>query len=143
MAILGKLLKKGIRLREMLEQEYTSSIDLQKNELKELLITASQTEFGKYHNFADILNGFRKGDKEFYKRFRTNIPIHTYNRIYTDWWKMALQRCKECLLARACQIFCIKFWNLRSLLEIYTCHEGNDESHPKDKYSSDSDAVKV
>ena len=32
------------------------------NELKELLITASQTEFGKYHNFSDVLNGFRKGD---------------------------------------------------------------------------------
>ena len=95
MAILGKLLKKGIRLREMLEQEYTSPIDLQKNELKELLITASQTEFGKYHNFADILNGFRKGDKEFYKRFKTNIPIHTYNRIYTDWWKLALRGVKN------------------------------------------------
>ena len=44
MAILGTLLKKGIRLREMLEQEYTSPFDLQKKELKELLITASQTE---------------------------------------------------------------------------------------------------
>jgi hypothetical protein len=30
MAILGTLLKKGIRLREMLEQEYTSPFDLQK-----------------------------------------------------------------------------------------------------------------
>ena len=46
MAILGTLLKKGIRIREMLEQEYTSPFDLQKKELKELLITASQTEFG-------------------------------------------------------------------------------------------------
>ena len=95
MAILGKLLKKGIRLREMLEQEYTSPFDLQKNELKELLITASQTEFGKYHNFADILNGFRMGDKEFYNRFKKNIPIHTYNRIYADWWKLALRGVKN------------------------------------------------
>ena len=30
MAILGTLLKKGIRLREMMEQEYTSPFDLQK-----------------------------------------------------------------------------------------------------------------
>jgi hypothetical protein len=36
MAILGTLLKKGIRLREMLEQDYTSPFDLQKKELKEL-----------------------------------------------------------------------------------------------------------
>ena len=43
LAILGTLLKKGIRIREMLEQEYTSPFDLQKKELKELLITASPT----------------------------------------------------------------------------------------------------
>lgn len=88
-------MKKGIRLREMLEADYTSPSDLQKNELKELLITASQTEFGKYHNFADVLNGFRKGDKEFYKRYRKNVPIHTYNRIYADWWKLALRGVKN------------------------------------------------
>jgi hypothetical protein len=91
MAILGTLLKKGIRLREMLEQEYTSPFDLQKKELKELLITASQTEFGKYYNFADVLNGFRKGDKEFYNRFKKQVPIHTYNKIHSEWWKLALQ----------------------------------------------------
>ena len=51
MAILGTLLKKGIRLREMMEQEYTSPFDLQKRELKELLIAANQTEFGKHYDF--------------------------------------------------------------------------------------------
>jgi len=77
MAILGTLLKKGIRLREMMEQEYTSPFDLQKKELKELLIAASQTDFGKYYNFQDILHAFTKGDKDFYKIFKRNIPIHT------------------------------------------------------------------
>ena len=91
MAILGTLLKKGIRIREMLEQEYTSPYDLQKKELKELLIAASQTEFGKHYNFADILSSFRRDDNEFYKRFKANIPIHTYNKMFGDWWKMALK----------------------------------------------------
>src|SRR5690606_14773302 len=95
MAILGTLLKKGIRIREMLEQEYTSPFDLQKKELKELLISASQTEFGKYYNFAHILQGFRKADIEFYKRFKTQIPIHNYNKMYGDWWKMALKGVKN------------------------------------------------
>ena len=36
MAILGTLLKKGIKLRENLEEEYTAPIELQKKELKEL-----------------------------------------------------------------------------------------------------------
>lgn len=95
MAILGTLLKKGIRVREMLEQEYTSPFDLQKKELKELLITARQTEFGKHYNFDEILNGFRKGDKDFYKRFKSQVPIHTYNKIYSDWWKLALTGVKN------------------------------------------------
>jgi hypothetical protein len=91
MAILGTLLKKGIRIREMLEQEYTSPYDLQKKELKELLIAASQTEFGKHYNFADVLSCFRRDDKEFYNRFKANIPIHTYNKMFGDWWKLALK----------------------------------------------------
>jgi len=95
MAILGTLLKKGIRIREMLEEEYTSPFDLQKKELKELLITASMTEFGKYYNFHDILNSFKKGNKEFYNRYRSKIPIHNYNKIYQDWWKLSLKGVKN------------------------------------------------
>jgi hypothetical protein len=95
MAILGTLLKKGIRIREMMEQDYTSPFDLQKKELKELLITASATEFGKYYKFSEILDGFRKSDTEFYRRFRTNVPIHTYNKIYGDWWKLAQKGVKN------------------------------------------------
>lgn len=95
MALLGTLLKRGIRIREMMEQEYTSPFDLQKRELKELLITASQTEFGKFYNFQDILNSFRKGNKGFYDAFRSCVPIHDYNKIYNDWWKLELKGIKN------------------------------------------------
>ncbi|HEX8060586.1 MAG TPA: GH3 auxin-responsive promoter family protein, partial [Cyclobacteriaceae bacterium] len=87
MAILGTLLKKGIKLRENLEQEYSSPLDLQKRELQELMITASATEFGKYYDFPEILSHFRKGAKDFYKTFTSRIPIHDYNKVYRDWWK--------------------------------------------------------
>jgi hypothetical protein len=90
MAILGTLLKKGIKIREMLEQEYTSAFDLQKKELKELLIAASQTDFGKHYQFTDILSAFRKKDKDFYSRFIKNIPIHNYDRMHNEWWKHTL-----------------------------------------------------
>lgn len=90
MAIIGNLLKKGIRLREMMEQEYTSPFDLQKKELKELLIAANQTEFGKHYHFNDILSAFRKGPSDFYRAFRQQVPIHNYNTIYTDWWSRTL-----------------------------------------------------
>lgn len=95
MAILGTLLKKGIKLRENLDQEYSSPVELQKQELKHLLITASQTEFGKYYNFQDILQTFRKEDTRFYEAFKSSIPIHDYNKIYKDWWHLALKGAKN------------------------------------------------
>ncbi len=90
MAILGTLLKRGIKLRENLDQEYSSPFDLQKNELKELLITASNTEFGKYYDFPQILSSFRRGPKQYYEHFK-KIPLHDYNKIYKDWWQLALK----------------------------------------------------
>ncbi|MBK8292780.1 MAG: GH3 auxin-responsive promoter family protein [Flammeovirgaceae bacterium] len=95
MAILGTLLKKGIKLRENLEQEYTLPFELQKKELKELMITASQTEFGKYYSFTNILTHFRKGHSHFYDAFKRTIPIHDYNKIYKDWWHLSLKGAKN------------------------------------------------
>lgn len=95
MAILGTLLKKGIKLRENLEQEYTSPFELQKKELKEMMITASQTEFGKYYDFHRILEQFRKGHRDFYSAYKDSVPIHDYNKIYKDWWQLALKGAKN------------------------------------------------
>lgn len=95
MAILGTLLKKGIKLRENLEQEYSSPAELQKRELKELLITASTTEFGKFYDFPGILSHFRKGQKAFYKAFKASVPMHDYNKIYKDWWQLSLKGAKN------------------------------------------------
>jgi len=90
-AILGKLLKGGIRLRESLEQDYSSPIDLQKAELRKLLISARNTEFGKHHYFETILNGFKKqNNKSFYDYFKSNIPIFTYEKINEEWWSKSL-----------------------------------------------------
>lgn len=82
-------------MRENLEQEYSSPAELQKRELKELLITASTTEFGKFYDFPGILSHFRKGQKAFYRAFKANIPIHDYNKIYKDWWQLSLKGAKN------------------------------------------------
>jgi GH3 auxin-responsive promoter len=95
MAILGTLLKKGIKLRENLEQEYSSPFELQKRELQELLIIASQTEFGKYYDFPKILGHFRRRPKEFYNVFKASVPLHDYNKIYKDWWQLARKGAKN------------------------------------------------
>jgi hypothetical protein len=95
MAILGTLLKRGIKLRENLEQEYSAPEELQKKELKELLITASQTEFGKYYDFTRILGEFRKGPRTFYKAYSSAVPIHDYNKIHKDWWQLLQKGAKN------------------------------------------------
>lgn len=95
MALLGTLLKKGIKLRENLEQEYSSPLELQKNTLKELLITATNTEFGKYYDFQKVLSHFRIGPREFYEAYKSSVPIHDYNKIYKDWWQLSLKGAKN------------------------------------------------
>ncbi len=95
MAIIGTLLKKGIKLRENLQQEYSSPFELQKEELKELMITACQTEFGKYYGFNDILSQFRKKGKTFYEAYKSAVPIHDYNKIYKDWWQLTYKGAKN------------------------------------------------
>lgn len=90
MAILGTLLKKGITLRESVEQQFTSPIDLQKQELRKLLITAQETQIGKTYRFVDILRFFKNKDyKAFYDAFKINVPVHDYNKMYSDWWYKA------------------------------------------------------
>ena len=90
MAILGTLLKKGITLRESLEQQYTSPIELQKNELRKLLIHCKETQFGRHYHFDKILQSFKKHDNSsFYQTFRDHVPEHNYNKIYQDWWHLA------------------------------------------------------
>ncbi|MDN4164220.1 GH3 auxin-responsive promoter family protein [Cytophagales bacterium LB-30] len=84
MAILGTLLKQGIKLRESLDQERNSPLDLQRNELKELLKTAEDTEFGKAHGFKDLL---KSADKDkLYAVFKEQVPVHSYNEMYNKWW---------------------------------------------------------
>ncbi|WP_436517223.1 GH3 family domain-containing protein [Ekhidna sp. To15] len=89
MAILGTLLKKGIMLRESLEQLYTSPLELQKQELRNLLIQCQTTKFGQTHSFDGILTSFKSGKDDFYESFAANVPIHDYDKIYQNWWHMA------------------------------------------------------
>ncbi|PRY88056.1 GH3 family domain-containing protein [Mongoliibacter ruber] len=86
MAILGTLLKKGIRLRVSLEQEYSSPAELQKQELKKLMIKSANTAFGKKFEFKLILKEFKKANKDFYRAFSSMVPIYDYEKIYQEWW---------------------------------------------------------
>jgi hypothetical protein len=87
MAILGTLLKKGIILRESFEQLYTSPFDLQKQELRKLLIHAQHTEFGEKFGFQKLLKALKSSDvNRFYEEFVTTVPVYDYDKIYEEWW---------------------------------------------------------
>ncbi|MEM7550104.1 MAG: GH3 auxin-responsive promoter family protein [Bacteroidota bacterium] len=87
MAILGTLIKKGIRIRESLDQEISSPFDLQKLELKKLMMKCVNTQFGKAYGFKKILSSFKSDESnEFYRSYIKEVPIHDYNKIYNEWW---------------------------------------------------------
>ena len=86
MAILSKLLKKGIRLRDSLEQEYASPLDLQKEQLKKLLLKASDTEIGKKYQFKNILGKLKASSEEFQSSFAQEVPIYDYNSLREEFW---------------------------------------------------------
>lgn len=88
MEILGTLLKRGISLRESLEQQFTSPLDLQKQELRKLLIHARNTEFGKRYRISEVLKSFKKiGTEAFYESFKAQVPIYDYEKINAEWWE--------------------------------------------------------
>jgi phenylacetate-coenzyme A ligase PaaK-like adenylate-forming protein len=91
MAIISTLLKKGIRLRESLDQEYSLPIDLQKEQLKKLLLKAERTEIGRKYDFQTVLKGFRTGDSDFYTRYKAQVPIYDYDLIHDEFWKKLLE----------------------------------------------------
>jgi hypothetical protein len=86
MAILSKLIKKGIRLRDSLEQEYASPMDLQKEQLKKLLLKAADTEIGQKYQFKSILGNLKGSTDDFYASFSQVLPIYDYNSIREEFW---------------------------------------------------------
>jgi hypothetical protein len=88
MAILGKLLQKGIKMRKSIEQANNSPLDLQREELFELLSTARKTQFGKKYKFNLILEKLiNDGEsKAFYSAYKNQIPVYNYNKIFNEWW---------------------------------------------------------
>ncbi len=87
MPILGTILKKGIKLRETLEQDFTSPYDLQKKELSKLLISARNTQMGREYDFMSVLEQFRDVDPHsFFDEFKQRVPVCDYDKINDRWW---------------------------------------------------------
>jgi hypothetical protein len=107
MAILSNLLKKGIRLRESLEQEYSSPLDLQKTQLRKLLLKAEDTEIGKKYAFSSILADFKKEGGAFYESYKRQVPIYDYDSIHAEFWQKLLAGKKDVTWPGAVKYFAL------------------------------------
>jgi len=92
MAIVGSIIKQGIKLRSKFPREIikkkrriNKTLQIQKKTLKKLIKNASDTAFGDKFNFHNILD-----DKDIIKSFQQNVPIFDYDSIYKDWWYRCL-----------------------------------------------------
>lgn len=82
MAIIGALIKRGIKFGTRLNNLRNNDIRAaQRDTLRRLIKAAQHTAFGKAYNFKKILQYH-----EIDAAFRQEVPSHDYNSMYAQWW---------------------------------------------------------
>lgn len=90
MAILGNVLKSGIKLTSRIKIGNKTPAQLQRKTLKKLLSKAEHTQFGEKYDFASIINSILFDQrKTFYEQYCQNVPIFNYEKMYKEWWYKA------------------------------------------------------
>ncbi len=92
MALLGTLLKSSIKLKDLPIGRNTDSDAVKQsyNTLKKLITKAVDTEFGKKYNFEKLLRTSNRNEISFMQNFAEEVPLHDYNKMYSDWWIKSL-----------------------------------------------------
>lgn len=92
MALLGTLLKSSIKLKDLPIGRNTDSDAVKQsyNTLKKLITKAVDTEFGKKYNFEKLLRTSNRNEISFMQNFAKEVPLHDYNKMYSDWWIKSL-----------------------------------------------------
>ena len=92
MAILGKVIKSGLKIRQIVSPKNRNLIKLQKRTFLKLIFKARNTEFGQEYNFNKLLeDALLSSESTFYQDFKKNIPLFDYDSIYQKYW----QRCRN------------------------------------------------
>ncbi|REK00360.1 MAG: GH3 auxin-responsive promoter [Bacteroidetes bacterium] len=90
MALIGALIKQGLKLSTSVKLPEATPAEMQRKELKKLLKKASQTAFGKHYRFDEILK-----NRDVIKAFQEKVKIYDYNSIHQEWWHRCLQEEKD------------------------------------------------
>lgn len=93
MPLLGDILNKSVKLSRLLRKSRYTPYEQQKKELKKLLKFAADTQFGHLYGFEVIINAFKLNHEKdfFYKIYKENVPIFTYNQMFNNWWHKSLE----------------------------------------------------
>ncbi len=81
MAILGKVIKTAIEIKQTLTPEMKDAQEAQESQLRNLLDKAKDTAFGKFYGFSSILDA-----EDLISTFQSKIPIHNYDQMNERWW---------------------------------------------------------
>lgn len=97
MAIIGSLLKRGIRVGSLVtSRRKVNPFKQQKQTLSKLLSKARYTQFGEKYNFEKVLSSSLFGaPRDFYEQYKASVPVYDYNKIYNEWWNHLLEGEKD------------------------------------------------
>ncbi len=97
MAIIGSLLKRGIRVGSLVaSRRKINPFKQQKRTLAKLVSKARYTEFGEKYRFEEILSSSLFNDSSgFYEKYKSIVPVYDYNKIYKEWWHRLLDGEKD------------------------------------------------
>ncbi len=91
MALLGSMLKNGIRLTNAVRLRKTNAFRQQRKAFRKLIRKAQFTEFGTTYQFGELIRSVEFGnDREFYQKYKKLVPVHDYNSMFDGWWKRSL-----------------------------------------------------
>ncbi|WMJ74149.1 GH3 auxin-responsive promoter family protein [Cytophagaceae bacterium ABcell3] len=102
MAIAGTLIKAAIHLQQYIIPETEHAGEEQTKQLRSLLKKASDTSFGKFYGFENLLKSPNiKSD------FVQKVPIHDYETISQRWWCRSLEGEKDICWPGRVQFFAL------------------------------------
>jgi hypothetical protein len=100
--LLDKLLLTGRRVTSKIRLLNATPTDYQLEQLHQLLLTASETTFGRYYQFKNIL-----ASADVYGEYKRVVPIHDYDAMYSKWWYRSLERERDVCWPGAIKYFAL------------------------------------
>ncbi len=96
MALIGGMLKRGLKLTTRVRLRKVNPQKRQKETFIKLLTKARHTDFGEAYKFDMILTtALTSVDKSYYEQYKKRVPIHDYNKMFKTWWHRALEGEKD------------------------------------------------